>query len=246
MTDDIGLEEPSDLLAAVAEAHAATSALLASLADLDDAEVTRMTALPGWTVGHVLTHLARNADGNRNMAEGAGRGEVAEQYPHGAAGRAADIEAGSRRPAAELLADVRTSAAALAAAWGGVPAEAWSRSVRPLSEVQPLARTVWSRTREVEIHHVDLGLGYTPAAWPAPFVARELARVARSLTTRLPRGTALRLHATDTGWTVELGDGPASVGVSGPAAWLLAWVVDRPVAPGALDSPAGFPPLASW
>ena len=103
-----------------------------------------------------------------------------------------------------------------------------------------------SRIREVEIHHVDLGVGYSPAAWPAPFVTRELDRAARSLTGRLPRGTALRLHATDTGWTVELGDGPASVGVSGPAAWLLAWVTGRPVDAGALHAPAGFPPLSPW
>ncbi len=246
MTDDAQDEDPPDIAAQLAETAAATAALLTSIGGLEDADVTRMTALPGWTVGHVLTHLARNADGNRRMADGAGRGEVAEQYPHGAAGRAADIEAGAGRGAAELIADVRASAAALAAAWEAVPAGAWSRPVRPMSGPQPLARTIRSRNREVEIHHVDLGVGYSPPAWPAPFVTRELDRAARSLTGRLPRGTALRLHDPETGWTVELGDGPASVGVSGPGAWLLAWVVGRPVDHGALHAPAGFPPLAPW
>ena len=31
------------------------------------------------------------------------------------------------------------------------------------------------RWREVELHHVDLGLGYTPADWPEAYVERELA-----------------------------------------------------------------------
>jgi len=243
---DNTVEDPPEVRGALAEAGAATSALLVSIAGLGDGDVAGMTALPGWTVGHVLTHLARNADGNRNMAEGARRGEEREQYPHGRAGRDADIQAGAGRSAAELIDDVRTSAAALAAAWAAVPAPAWSQQVRPLSGPQPLARTVRSRIREVEIHRVDLGLGYSPAAWPAPFVRRELGVVARSLTDRLPRGTALRLHATDTGWTMELGQGPASVGVSGPAAWLLAWVTGRPVDDGALHAPAGLPPLAPW
>ena len=32
------------------------------VADLGDAEVRRASKLPGWSVGHVLTHLARNAE----------------------------------------------------------------------------------------------------------------------------------------------------------------------------------------
>ena len=54
-------------------------------------------------VGAAVTssrHLARNADGVRGMVEGAIAGEEREQYPHGAEGRAADIDAGARpRPA---------------------------------------------------------------------------------------------------------------------------------------------------
>ena len=38
----------------------------------------------------------------------------------------------------------------------------------------PLWRILVSRWREVEIHHVDLGLGYRPADWPAGFVTRSL------------------------------------------------------------------------
>jgi len=32
------------------------------LADVDDTDIGQPSNLPGWSVGHVLTHLARNAE----------------------------------------------------------------------------------------------------------------------------------------------------------------------------------------
>jgi maleylpyruvate isomerase len=40
---------------------------------------------------------------------------------------------------------------------------------------------VFSRWREVEVHHVDLGLGYTPERWPPDLVQMWLPRVLRRL-----------------------------------------------------------------
>ena len=37
-----------------------------TIADLTDDGARGPSRLPGWTRGHVLTHLGRNADGNRN------------------------------------------------------------------------------------------------------------------------------------------------------------------------------------
>jgi maleylpyruvate isomerase len=224
----------------------ATDRLLATLAGLDDATARGPSLLPGWSVGHVLTHLARNADGNTRMAEGAARGEVLEQYPHGQEGRAADIEAGSGRPAAELVADVRASAARLDDAWAAMPPAAWDHLVRPSHREVPVAVNVISRRREVEIHHVDLGLTFRPVDWPPPFVALQLDAVGAGLSERLPAGTALRLVATDSDWVTEAGLGPASVSVSGAGAWLLAWMTGRPVPRGELSAPAGLPALAPW
>ena len=39
------------------------------LAGLDDAGARSASLLPGWTVGHVLTHLARNADGMLHLVD---------------------------------------------------------------------------------------------------------------------------------------------------------------------------------
>ncbi|MGA0355459.1 MAG: maleylpyruvate isomerase N-terminal domain-containing protein, partial [Ilumatobacteraceae bacterium] len=41
--------------------------LLATLGDLDHLDPTRPSRLPGWSVGHILTHLARNADSHVDM-----------------------------------------------------------------------------------------------------------------------------------------------------------------------------------
>jgi maleylpyruvate isomerase len=142
--------------------------LLAALSSLTDAQARQPSLLPGWSVGHLLTHIARNADSLVRRLEGAVRGEVVDQYVGGPAGREAEIEAGAGRSAAALVEDVRQSSAAADEICARMPADAWSRPTRSVTGAEfPAARVVFSRWREVEVHHVDLGLGYTPADWPA-------------------------------------------------------------------------------
>jgi maleylpyruvate isomerase len=163
---------PAVEIAGTARAHAA---LGASIANLTHEEVLRASRLPGWSVGHVLTHVARNADSVVRRLEGAAAGRVVDQYAGGAEGRARDIEAGSGRPAVELVADVLATNRAVEAALAAFPDEAWDRLTRSVSgSEQPARDVVFSRWREVEVHHVDLGLGYTPAQWPGELVERWL------------------------------------------------------------------------
>jgi maleylpyruvate isomerase len=100
----------SGLPAAIEGAHATHGRLMTSLERLDDDQVAAPSLLPGWTRGHLLTHIARNADSHVRVLTAARRGEVVEQYPGGKAGRAADIESGATRSVGELVADVETSA----------------------------------------------------------------------------------------------------------------------------------------
>ncbi|HVN50163.1 MAG TPA: maleylpyruvate isomerase N-terminal domain-containing protein, partial [Acidimicrobiales bacterium] len=102
----------------------------AAIADLDDAQVRAPCALPGWTVGHLLTHVARNADSHVLRTHAAERGEMVDQYPGGFEGRAQAIEEGAARPAVELVEDVRTSGAAVMAVWALVPDGAWANVTR--------------------------------------------------------------------------------------------------------------------
>ena len=65
-----------DDVAGCAAAHQRLLGDLDSVLETADVDPTQASRLPGWTVGHVLTHLARNADALRNMIEGAAVGET--------------------------------------------------------------------------------------------------------------------------------------------------------------------------
>lgn len=115
----------NDLERDIAGALAAHRRLDADLAELTDADVRAPSLLPGWTRGHVLAHLARNADSHERMLLAAALGEVAAQYPGGRDQRAGEIEAGAGRPAAELVAQACTTDATVEVAWAAMPEDGW-------------------------------------------------------------------------------------------------------------------------
>ena len=98
-----------------------TRRILRTVGELTDEQVAAKSLLPGWSRAELLTHLARNADGGRGIAQAAARGEVGAQYPGGAEQRAAGIAAGRGVNAAALLADLRRSCDALMEAWMQLP-----------------------------------------------------------------------------------------------------------------------------
>jgi len=180
---------------------AAQDALDATLAGrLDDGVARHPSRLPGWTVGHALTHIARNGDSLVWRLEGAARGELREQYPGGLVQRRDDIEAGAGRPAAELAADVRQSSAAVALVMAELPAAAWDALSRTSRGVVESSRdAVLSRWREVVVHHGDLGLADVPfpPALVDAWLPRELPRLAE-------RTDPARLLA----WVIGRGEAP--------------------------------------
>ena len=164
-------KRPFDVIEGV---RRATRGLLTTVEELSDAQVGRGSLLPDWTRGEVVTHLARNADGLRGMAEAAERGEQALQYPGGAEQRSDDIAKGRAVNAAALRTDLRRACDALMEVWTRLDDDVWTREGATLNGPRSIARTAWSRWREVEIHHFDLDLGYMPADWPVMFVQRAL------------------------------------------------------------------------
>lgn len=161
--------------------------LIGSIEGLTDADVRAPSRLPGWTLGHVLTHLARNADGLGRMLDGASRGEAVSMYESWDA-RIADIDAGSTRSAAELCDDVRATCAALEERLRLASAHGWDGTGMTLLGPVPMAEVPWRRRREVIVHESDLGLGYEPADWPADFVRAELGRLTMLWASRRPMG----------------------------------------------------------
>ena len=171
-----------------AGATRAHRAVVATLQLLTDKQARQPSVLPGWTVGHVATHIARNADGHIRMLEAAARGEVGVMYPGGRQQRTNDIEAGSRRSADEIVADVTATAAAIEVAWATLPSHAWSGRGDTISGEVIVGDLPFIRWREVAVHHSDLGIGFTWADWDAEYVRVELARSTMLWASRKPMG----------------------------------------------------------
>lgn len=230
---------------------AATNRLLVTAARLADADMRAPSLLPGWTRGHVLTHIARNADGLARLLRWARTGIETPMYASAAA-RAADIDAGADRPAATLAADVGMSAGAFAGEASSMRGDAWAAQVRALQgPAFPACGVLQRRLSEVEIHHVDLAADYRPGDWPAEFVADALPRVAGSFAGRADAPPFL-LWAE--GWPDGFRIGPDQqsgeprLTVRGPPAALLAWLLGRNGGSGLRVSgdAAGLPVLPPW
>ena len=212
---------------ALAYLRTATEDLVAVISGLSDSAVRGPSLLPGWSRGHVLTHLARNAEGGVRLLGWARTGVPSYEYESLEA-RAAAIEDGAGRLAVVLIDDVRRAADAFSAAAAGMPSEAWDRKVRwTAGQESPASLIVPSRWGEVLIHHVDLDIGYQPADWPSVFTGELLPFIVSDLSGRGAMD-AVRLKATDAGRVFTIGEiTPASLTIAGPACELLAWLLGR-------------------
>lgn len=208
MTTKVG--RPDDVIAGATAAH---RSLLATIGPLTDSDVKQPSLLTDWTVAHVLTHLARNADSYVRMLEAAARGQSVAQYAEGLEGRAADIEVGSRRPAPELIADVRQSCRRLEAIWDASPPNAWAgHGYNSAGGDWPCAILPFHRWREVEVHHADLGFGFHWADWSDGYIDRELPRALASVPDRLRVPMARRRL---TAWLLGRTDTPGELALEG-------------------------------
>lgn len=182
------------------DAHAR---LATAVADLSDDVARRPSMLPGWTVGHVLTHLARNAEAMCRRIDGALRDELVEQYDGGVHGRAAEIEGGAARPADELASDAIRWSNELDDRFGSLPSDCWDRPVQTVrGDEHPIALLPFRRWREVEVHLVDLRIGFTPEGWPDELVRLTLPRLLAGVPDRAD-------HRSLMAWLLGRGVAPA-------------------------------------
>ena len=199
-----------------------TARLLATVARLNDPAAA--SGCDGWTRGHILTHLARNADGLAGLVRAAVDGSGETMYASAQA-RDADIEAGAGRAMPELADDLRVSSVRLAQALprlagldAGLMVERTPGGPRFRAADLPNMRL-----REVLYHHADLRAGFDFADFPAELVAAYLAREATALSGR-PDAPALTL-APDGQAPIEVGPGGPTV--AGSPAALLRWLARR-------------------
>ncbi|MGP3981456.1 maleylpyruvate isomerase family mycothiol-dependent enzyme [Streptomyces sp. KR80] len=211
-------------MAAVREA---TDRLIATAGKLDDAALREPSRLPGWSRGHVLAHVARNADALVNVLTAARTGTHIPMYAS-AESRDADIERDAARPLEAQLEDLAASADRFNAAAAALHPEAWQRTVELRNKITDRAdRIPFRRLIEVELHHVDLGTGCEVESLPTSFVDRDLDYVAGERFAGRPDVPALEIRAADGRvWRTGRTDAePTSV--SGSAAALLGWLTGR-------------------
>ena len=147
---------PSDLdadpEAAIELCRAAHARLIARVEQITDEQVRSPSRLPGWTVAHVLTHLARNADGHVRRLEGALRGEDVQRYPGGPAQRDGEIDEGARRCTVDIVADL-DAAQRRPARCGGCGRLRCTMSISAWATSRPTGRRTMSH-------------GSCPCCWP--------------------------------------------------------------------------------
>jgi maleylpyruvate isomerase len=174
----------------------------ARLVGLRDEQARAPSLLPGWSVGHLLTHIARNGDSVVWRLEGAAQGELRDQYPGGFEQRQSDIEGGAGRSAEELVKDVAQSSSAVARAMAELPEAAWDAPSRTsLGLVETSRDAVFARWREVVVHHGDLGPGFGKLALPADLVDAWLPRELPQLGSRTDAAALLT-------WIIGRGEAP--------------------------------------
>ena len=174
--------EPGVAIALCQESH---RRLLVTAGRVDDDAARQPSRLPGWTVGHVLTHLARNADGHARRLEGALQGKDVARYPGGPEQRDREIEEGASRTAEELLRDLDESSLRLEAVWARSEQAGWPNAQLLGADRFPTTGSPMRRLREVEVHHVDLGLGYEVTDWPDAYVEWDLPKALDRVPRRL-------------------------------------------------------------
>ena len=198
-----------------------TERLLSTAASFRNDAVLAPSLCEGWSRGHVLAHLARNADALVRVCDVALTGEPDTMYDD-VASRDADIESGARRSAHDHATDIRDTAARLAARLEALRPEHAEVRVERTPGGFPIAVAMvpFMRLREVVFHHVDLDAGYTFASAPAEVVALFL----RDSVNRLAHAdTPPSLHVvTDEGDEHVVGDGASRV--TGAAADVLLWL----------------------
>lgn len=202
-----------------------TARLVATGRVLDD--VASASLCEGWTRGHVLTHVARNAEAIGRLSQWASTGEPQQMYPGGTQARDADITAGATRSLPELVDDLVDTAGSLAVRLEELSGPLATDRVQMRGGLEVEARSLpFLRLREVVFHHVDLNAGFTFEDVEEDLVRRFLQDAVTRLD-RHPDAPRLELRST-TGdvWTVAAGGGSTVGGAPGARATLDATRVE--------------------
>jgi maleylpyruvate isomerase len=215
----------------LADVRAATEILDRAVGGLTEERMRQPSRLPGWTRAHVVSHLARNADGLVNLLTWARTGVEHPMYPSNA-DRDADIEEGANRLAQVVYEDLRAASDRFAAASERLTDSQWLATVTGRGAlVFPASDIPSMRLFEVWVHLVDLDVDFAFEQIPEEQLAGMVARAVARLADR-PDGPSVHLTVTlpdgaERVWEFAGGSDGEARHVSGSAAEVVAWLTGR-------------------
>jgi maleylpyruvate isomerase len=215
---------------------------------LTDADFAEDSRLPGWTRGHLVAHLAKNAEALTRLLIWARTGVETPMYAN-AEQRAAEIESGAHETPAVLREAFMNASERLSSAVQELPREAWSFEVRSaLGRTIPASEVPWLRTREVWLHGFDLGTGAQLDEIPSPVAIALVEDITQSFASRVG-AVSMRLRVIDSGnaestsTTFTIGEDGEQV--TGTPADLVGWLSGRTQGEGVSCDDA-LPTIPPW
>jgi maleylpyruvate isomerase len=241
--------EPDALLTGI---HKAAADVRADAGKLRDEDIKAPSALPGWTRGHVLAHIAGISNAMARQLEYAAHGETIELYDGGMDGRNRAIDMAAGHDAATHQTDVNAALDRVLRAFDVLPGVKDSSANRtgwwaPIAYrggvVLDGGLALW---RELVIHASDLGTGRGPETWSREFCTHLF----DFLAARVPDNVKLILQPLGL-QPVTIGTGGDSIVVNGMITDIAAWLAGREPSLGSLRASAAadgtdLPELLPW
>jgi maleylpyruvate isomerase len=232
-----------------AELHKAADVVTSLAAKLTDADVRGPSALPGWTRGHVLAHVAGISNAMARQLEYAARGETVELYDGGYDGRTKAIEMSAGHALEQHRADLDSALDRALRAFDAQDADAsgaggWHAPISYRGGV--VLDGGFALWRELVIHASDLNAGRGPETWSRPFCEHLFGFLAA----RVPADQKLVLQPLGLP-PVTVGTGGRSTVISGMVTDIAAWLAGREPSLGSLRASAAadsvdLPELLPW
>ncbi|GAA4614929.1 maleylpyruvate isomerase N-terminal domain-containing protein [Saccharopolyspora hordei] len=151
-----GAQLSREVTTQLAKVERATDRLLRTVEGLDEVSVRQPSLLLGWSRAHVISHLARHADGSSNLLIWARTGI---EHPMYASGDDRDdaIAEGAQHSHRLLVEDLTASCERFARSARELPENAWTAEIADaVGDPMPAHHVLRLRLLEVWVHLVDL------------------------------------------------------------------------------------------
>lgn len=206
--------------ALLAELHKAADALAAELDRIPADGAAAPSALPGWSRGHVLAHLAGICDALARQVEYGRKGQTVELYDGGMEGRNRAIDLAAGHSLEDHREDVAAAVQRALAAFDALAADEWQTPIAFRNGVIfDAGLALW---RELVIHTSDLATGRGPESWSSRFCSHLF----DFLAARVPASSRFVLQPVALP-PLTLGAGGSTVVVSGMVTDIAAWLAGR-------------------